>query len=501
MTESTIDGMLERAATLWPQKEALVVDKHRVCYAELLAASRKVASALAALNIKPRDRVGILANDSIEYMSLVFGANLMGAVPVLLNRSWPDEYYPDCFKALGMNALIVSDGMLHDRGMEILQAEKLPLALISLTDIAGGSNGRLPAAARGKADQTAAILFTAGTTGAPKPCCLSHENLTAKIASFVKRVELNEQSRLWIGVPMYQVGFLAPLIAAMNVGATVIMSTITDPESMRMTLIREEVTHAYPIYLHHWLPIIYGPNFKVSDFRSLSHLSLIGPARTLRRIQRALPQCAVQSIYGGPEGGGGYCMPRSDDPMAVRIESCGRPFDGHEVRIVSPDDGRELEPQQIGEIQARGKGIPQPCDFGSRETDFTADGWMRTGDIGMLTEAGNLVYLGRESEMLKIGGEVVPASRLEALFLDHPDIAMAQILPMADEALGEAVWAFIELRPGADLSAGQIIEYYQTRMPETQLPRAITFMEDWPVSASKIQKIVLKDLQKDWRAV
>ncbi|MHA3795368.1 class I adenylate-forming enzyme family protein [Sphingomonas sp. YL-JM2C] len=502
MSALTLGELLERSAALHPQKEALVVGHERVCYAEVLAASKRTAAALAALNVKPRDRVGILATSSIDYINVLFGSILLDAIPVLLNNSWPDEYFPACFKALGLKTLITSAGELHDRATAIVEAEKLPIAIHPIAQLVGANSARpvKPAANRAKSTHPAVVVFTAGTTGVPKPCCLTHETLTIKTASFVERTEFREDSRLWLGVPMYQVGFLAPLISAITIGATVIATTSAGAETDRMTLIEEAVTHAYPIYLHRWLPIAYGPGFKASDFPRLSHLCLIGPARTLRRVQRGLPQCVVMSIYGGPEGGGGYCMPRPDDPAAIRLESCGKPFSGHELRIVSPKDGQVLARQQIGEIQARGPGIPQTCDLGGRRSSFTEDGWLRTGDIGMLNDAGDLIYFGRESEMLKIGDDVVPASRLEALLLDYPDVAMAQILPIPDDALGEAVWAFIEPRPGTNIAAAEIIDFCRARMPENQLPRAITFVEDWPVSASKIQKILLYDLPKDWRS-
>jgi len=192
-------------------------------------------------------------------------------------------------------------------------------------------------------------------------------------------------------------------------------------------------------------------------------------------------------------------MPEAGDPVSIRLESVGKPFYGHDVRIASPQDGHALAANTSGEIQLHGRGIPQYYDFDGHPSPFTSDGWLKTGDIGMISESGHLYYFGRSSEILNVGGAIIPAQVIEAVLLEHPDIAMAQVIPISDPVLGEAASAFVERRPGSILNALELLDYCRSRLARDHLPRAITFVNEWPISASKIQKNLLSRLPVDWR--
>jgi acyl-CoA synthetase (AMP-forming)/AMP-acid ligase II len=200
------------------------------------------------------------------------------------------------------------------------------------------------------------------------------------------------------------------------------------------------------------------------------------------------------NTYGSPEEGGAFCMPEAFDPAELRLGTAGKPFPGHELRIVDPVTGFPRRTGSMGEVQVRGDGVPRPEVQDAFGSTFTDDGWMRTGDMGSVDAEGRLHYGGRLAEMLTIGGESVSALTIEAVLGAHPAVALAQVIGRPDPDLGEVAMAFVELRPGAEASEDSLAEFCRARLPQAHVPRAFAFVTDWPTSASKILKPALAEM-------
>lgn len=501
----TIGEIVERAAGSWPRRDAILLDGERLTFDELFARSRAIAAYLGDLGVAPRDRIGLLAQNSLDFLCLALGASLINVETVFFNTKWTSDYLSKRTEPLALKLFFAAEGTtLWDVALRVTQSPDSPrlVALPGHGELAtrAGSQEQRTDRSFGVPGDPIFTVFSAGTTGEPRTCRIQHQNLTCKIVPFVDAMSIDRDSRLWLCLPMYQSGFLAPFVAALAIGATTVAMGRWTADTARSLIASEHVTHAYPVYLGRWLPVIYSPAYVPSDFRSLSNICLIGPARVLRRVQKAMPLSTVQTTYGGPEVAGGCSLSAAHESAAVRLGTCGLPFPGHEIRILDPASGALLGPNTVGEVQMRGVGVCSSEAIDEWGPPFTSDGWLRTGDLGSLDDSGSITYLGRLTEMLTVDGKIVPVPTIEAALMEHPDVLLAQVVPIEIAAGLPIASAYIELRPGATLTPPQLFEFCRSSMPREIWPGAITFVSEWPISASKVQKNVLAQMPLGWRA-
>jgi acyl-CoA synthetase (AMP-forming)/AMP-acid ligase II len=176
------------------------------------------------------------------------------------------------------------------------------------------------------------------------------------------------------------------------------------------------------------------------------------------------------------------------------MTTAGSPQPGVEVRIVDPASETELQAEQAGEIRVRGWNVFAGY-YGDPERSakaFDADGWLRSGDRGVLDEAGYVRFIGRLDDMLKVGGENVSPAEVEAYLGTHPAVHLAQVIGVPDPRLGEVPAAFVECRADAHVSAEELIDFCQANIARFKVPRHFRFVESWPMSATKVQKSELR---------
>jgi acyl-CoA synthetase (AMP-forming)/AMP-acid ligase II len=204
----------------------------------------------------------------------------------------------------------------------------------------------------------------------------------------------------------------------------------------------------------------------------------------------------VTSNFGMTEGAGAMTYTRLDDPAEVRLATTGRAFPGYEIRVCDPATDVALPAGERGEIQFRS---PTAFHRYLKDPQATAatvlpEGWIKTGDLGVLDDRGNLAYLGRIKEMLKVGGENVAPMEVEALLATHPAVHFAQIVGRDDDRLGEVPVAFVELVAGATVGEQELIEFVKGRVASFKVPRAVLFVTEWPMSTTKILKSRLREM-------
>ena len=510
----TLASVILQSAQRWPNIESIVMPSVRWSFQTLAERMFSVAGALRAAGLRRGDRIGLLMEDSSTYLEVMLGAVLLGVVPVLFNEVTRGDHLRFLIGALGLKMLFASRSermdfvhLAHElQGHAPASSDKSGVAsgivMVQVGPDSGEDStyggfiaGGAAVPQRDIAEQADAIksgdslviLFTSAvTTGVPKTCALSNLDVLDNVRPFTERIKLSEGARIWIPLHMFQVGFFAPLAAALSAGATLVAAERFDAVATLQMLRQERITHAYPVYPSYWLPVIYHLDFFPSDFAALTHIVLLGPIALLRRAQRSLPQSSVMNTYGGAEAGGAICMPFDNDPSDIRLGSIGRPYPGHEMRIVDPGTGHVCGLGEVGEIQIRRRGVfAAHHEFGSL---YTHDGWLQTSDLGSIAPDGVVYYYGRLSEMLNIAGRNISATSVEAVLSEHPAVSVAQVIAVSDPEMGQVAAAFVELRPGYFSDASELLEYCRTRMSETQIPRSITFVTDWPMSASKIQK-------------
>ena len=258
---------------------------------------------------------------------------------------------------------------------------------------------------------------------------------------------------------------------------------------------REKVTVAFPSFPTVTNDLINHADFASRDLSSLRRINNVAPIDMLRRFQEAFPQAVQTGAYGLTEAGGVIAFNHPDETLDERLTTCGVPFPGISVQIADPESLESVAVGQQGEMWIRGYCVFDGY-YKSPEKNAEAfhDGWFRTGDLCSLTESGGICYHGRIKDMLKVGGENVAALEIESHLAKHPGVNIAQVIGREDERLLEVPVAFIERAPGSNVTAAELLTHCQGQLASFKVPREIYFVEEWPMSSTKIQKFKLKAL-------
>jgi acyl-CoA synthetase (AMP-forming)/AMP-acid ligase II len=528
---TTVGTTLERAARLHGERTAIVMDGVRVTHADVLAHARRFARALAGQGVQPGDHVGILMPNCLDYLWLSYGCALLGASPVHLNARYKRDELRYVVADSDIRLLFtttlqreftdftqlltdVYPTLAHWRAGAVLDLPEAPLlrGVFRFHDVAPGADADLGAhwpgeqaflAAATASDPTVErdperiglIMYTSGTTANPKACLLSHRALEAAGALMVKRWHIGADDRIWDPLPYFHMSTMLPLAATRATGACFIGVPHFEVNAAWPEIVAERPTIMFTAFPAITNEIFAHPEFDAAKLAAVRVMNNVGPPDLLRRYMSLLPQAVHVSAYGLTETGGVNSFHELTDTVEQRIETCGRPFDGIEVRVVDPDTLASLPAETRGELQVRGATLFSGYYKDAEKTRATIlpDGWLRTGDLGALTPEGRIRYLGRIKDMLKVGGENVAAIEIESHLLTHPAIKVAQVIGAPDERMQEVPAAFIELQPGATLTAEDVVRHCVGRIASWKVPRHVAFVTDWPMSTTKIQKFALRE--------
>jgi len=524
----SLGDLLLRTTQRCPDHEALVFDDSRFSYAEVTERAIAAARSLAALGIERGDPVGLLLPNGIDFVSSFFGAQLLGAVVVPINTRFRARELRHVVASADLEVILTGAsgpvdliarleealpslaGADDPTALRLAEAPRLR-ALVALDDERGcvlsrerfeelGAVVDRATVWRGRAavrvGDVATLMFTSGTAAAPKGCLLSHEAMVRVWTAAARRLGWDSEERLFDPLPMFHMGCLVPLLASFEAGSTLISMRHFDTGPALDLIERERATWLYTVFPAITLGLIEHETFRDLDLAPVRGLNDVGSPPTLRRIQAA--------FAGAIEVGGSFGMTEAcghitcGDPAAsleLRTETAGRPLPGYEVRAVDLLTGKPLGPGARGELQVRGFGTFEGYDKlpEAQAEAWTEDGWLRSGDLGTLDRAGNVIYLGRRKDMLKVGGENVAPAEIEAHLETHPAIKRAQVVAAPDQRLHEVPAAFVELEAGAEASPAELIEFCEGQIASFKVPRHIRFVSEWPTSATKIQKIVLRE--------
>jgi fatty-acyl-CoA synthase len=210
---------------------------------------------------------------------------------------------------------------------------------------------------------------------------------------------------------------------------------------------------------------------------------------------KAMPDAIYVGTFGMTETAGTVTTSRLDDPLDQRVGRLGKPLPGLELRIVSPETGVDLGAGERGEVLVRGYStlLGYYKDPVKTAAALDTDGWYHTGDVGSIDAAGTLMFHGRTKDMLKVGGENVAAAEIEACVQRHPAVKLAQVVGIPDARLVEVPAAFVELKAGFAATADDIIDLCKREIAGFKVPRHVRFVNEWPMSTSKIQKFRLRE--------
>jgi fatty-acyl-CoA synthase len=523
--------LLLHSARRAPDHEALVFEDARLSYRELADRAWGVARSLHALGVEPGEHVGVLMTNHPDIVATVFGASLTGAVVVPVNARYRTSELSFLVEDADLVALLTHDAaddhvdftaLLHESLPGLADAvDPLRLALSGYPSLRSVvmMGARSPAGMVGRARfdalgetaddallrnrvegvrlrDVALILYTSGTTAQPRGAMLSHEAFVRTWMSTARIFGTTPGDRHWTALPLFHVTALGCLTWVVGSGATFFCDYSFDAGRCLQTLERERITEFYPAYQPVMEAVLSHPRFPGTDLSSIRVFLNVAPPEVLAKFQARFPHAVQMTTYGGTEGGP-VALTRLDDPLEVRLSTCGACQPGMELRVCDEDDGHVLGPGERGIIQFRGFNTLSGYYRAPEKTAETmlADGWVTLGDLGVLDDEGRVLFLGRAKETLKVGGENVAPQEIEEQLSTHPAVKLVQVVGVPDERLVEVPAAVVELVPGAVATEDELIAHCRGRIASFKVPRLVRLIDgaDWPMSTTKIQRFKLRE--------
>ena len=461
--------------------EALVTREKRISYQELLSSAKSAAGAMQAMGIKRGDHVGILMGNDEKWLALFYGAALIGAVTVPVNTRLKTDEIRFCIEQADCKVLFYVERFLNiDFGPMV---RELPIPKVEVSKQL--PSGRFtPAEAR--PDDVLLIQFTSGTTAHPKGVMLTHDNMLRDAWAAGVRVGIRAEDRYFNCRPFFHVaGSTLSALMALVAGATLVTLPTFEAgpalelmERERCTLVSGNDTIFQMLMGHE--------DFPKRKLSLRGGWAAAGP-QTMRKIIDVLGAKAICAAYGLSEASPNVVMSDWRDAEELRVNGLPRPHDGVSVRIVD------------GEIQVRGwnvmKGYYNNPDANAKA--FTADGWLRTGDLGELTADGRLRMVGRLKDVFRVGGENVAPAEVEEVLLAHPAVETAQVIGVPDARLGEVPAAYVTLRSGLTASENELVQFCKAKCANFRVPRYLRIVDNFEsigmTASGKVQKTKLRE--------
>ncbi|MBX3313294.1 MAG: FadD3 family acyl-CoA ligase [Actinobacteria bacterium] len=512
----TIPGLLAEAAERYPDTTAVVDGDVVLTFPELRDAARAFGAGLVAAGIEPGDRVAIWAPNGVRWIVAALGLWEAGAALVPINTRFKGAEAADILDRSGARALVTVTDFLGVDNVAALAATGVALPVLTTTVVIDGpvpegalswddlhglatDDDRATLAERSAAvtdDDTADVLFTSGTTGKPKGVVQTHARTLRVATDWVAMTGLRHGDRYLMVNPYFHMfGLKAGILPSIAAGVTMFPEATFDVGRALERVGQERIT-VLPGAPTIYQSILDHPDRDRHDLSTL-RLAVTGaadiPVELIRRIRAELPFEVVVTGYGLTEAGTAAATSPDDDPETVAT-TVGRARPGFDLRLVD-GDGADVPAGETGEVWVRGPSVMSHYldDPGATAAAVTDDGFLKTGDLGVLDDAGNLKIVGRSKDMFIVGGFNAYPAEIENLLLAHPDIAQTAVIGIPDERLGEVGMAFVVPSAGSTPDPDEIVAWSREHMANYKAPRRVELIDELPVNATG--KVVKDDLR------
>jgi len=515
-----LGDFLDKAADIYPDKEALVDGEKRLTYAQLKNHSDKLAIGFIDLGIKPLDRILVQLPNWAEFIYTYFALQKIGAIPILLlakHRQNEIRHLQQMTEASSWVVAqryhkvdylpIIDDVLQKNNHIEnvILVRASHPGSFLSLESLIQkeeltDAQRSILADRRPDPMQIAHMGPTGGTTGLPKAAPRTHNDYLSRVEYAARACEFNNNDICLVAAPASHdlIFSMAICITIFTFGKLVMLDSF-EPQAVCQTIEREKVTAIV------WVPtlasrLIHFDGLQDYDLSSLKKMHCGGGVSSPELIKTVYEKldCTFLNGYGGTEGMS--LLTRPHYSLERVCSSVGRPTCPYDSYKIVDENGNELPPNTPGELIVKGPGIfagyykmPQ-----ENEKVFDKNGYFRTGDHAMINASGDFVLTGRLKEMINRGGESISATDIENLMITHPGIIAAAVVPMPDPELGERACAYVQQASGAELDFEKIISFLKDQGASVlQSPERVEFVDTMPCTkAEKIDKqALIKDIK------
>ncbi|MCV7278454.1 long-chain-fatty-acid--CoA ligase [Mycolicibacterium flavescens] len=482
-----------------PDATALIAGERTVTFAELDARSNRAAQAFRAAGVGFGDRVAFIEKNGVEFFEIVCALSKLGAVVVPVN--WRLTAPEMLHIIADSRARVAVVGAEFFGPVEAIEPE------LTCSLVAVGEHARWPRydawiaahppedpCAETGPDDIAFLMYTSGTTGAPKGVMLTNDNYFCKATGIAERWRFDADSVSLAVMPMFHMAGSGWALAGLCEGARTVVLRDVDPAAILEAVARHGVTNMLlvPVVIQRLLDT---PGVESTDFSRLRAIVYGASPITDDVLGRALARfnCDLLQVYGQTETTGSITQLDEHHPELLR--SCGKPFPWVEIRIVD-DAGSDVPAGAVGELWTRSRqnmrGYWNNPD--ATAATLTPDGWLRTGDAGYVDDAGYVFLQDRVKDMIVTGGENVYPTEVENVLMTHPAVGDVAVIGVPDATWGEAVTAVVVPAEGRSPTAGELIDYARQRLAGFKLPKSVVFTETLPRTPSgKVLKRALRE--------
>ncbi len=501
----TLGEVLPAAARRFGDKTALVADGRSMSFNQLDQVSNRLANGLHGIGVGTGDRVTLYAQNCWEWVVSYYAIHKLGAVANPINVMLTPEEVGYVIDDCGAVALLAS----RDKGaplLDLIEGSSLKEIVIFGDDVPAGARGFDDLVARGAPDLQIAklapdaqstICYTSGTTGHPKGAIHSHRNVLTNAAMTATMTVRTAQDTVVTALPCPHVYGNVVMNAAMMYGMTLVLLPLFEPAAV-MAAIQDHKATLFEGVPTMFFYLLADPDFDTYDLSSLTRCTVGGQTMPAVKAEEfeARVGCPLLELWGMTEIAGlGTVNPWYGEN---RHGSIGIPLPGVECRIADVDDAaRTLAAGEVGELMVRGPIVMQAYfgnEQGTRET-IEPDGWLHSGDLAKIDEAGYVWIVDRKKDMILTAGYNIYPAELERVIAMHPAVALVAVGSQPDEVKGESAKAYIVLKPGAEPDADGILALCREHLAAYKVPRRVQFVADVPkTSTGKVMRRELRTL-------
>lgn len=492
LRRNTLSDALTRTARLFRERSALVFGERDWSFAALDRAADRVAGHFAGLGIKPGDRIAAYGRNSDAYLIGFMACARGGFVHVPLNYALTGEELSYIVAQSGSRLVLTGAGLEANlAGIDVAHRPLDSLLAVALDpDAPGVPDPDL------EDDSLAQIVYTSGTTAAPKGAMMSHKAMMSQYYSVIHNMDYAETDRALAALPLYHTAQMhAFTVPQMLVGVRTILIEAPAPDLVLRLIEQHGITSFFaPPTV--WISLLRHPDFSTRNLASLEKLyygASIMPVPVLRELRERLPNARPYNCYGQTEIAPLATILRPEEHDA-RPASCGRPVLNVMTRVVDPEMN-DVAPGTHGEIVHRSPHLMQGYWNKPAETaEAFAGGWFHSGDVGYFDAEGYLYIVDRIRDVINTGGVLVASREVEEALFTHPAVSEVAVVGLPDDKWIEAVSAFVVLRSGHETTEAALIAHARQHLAAYKLPKKVLFVDNLPRNTAG--KLLKRELRK-----